>query len=226
MPQSRCESRFPGPVRRPAGSAAGGAGGFTMIELLIAIVVLLVGVVAVAQLIPAAIESNFRNRYDSTAMIIAQRQLEQMIAEDMVAPISPPVAVGADWFFTVLRADGTTFTCNIGLNDPADVANDPAQTTTGAGANLVTLPDGTLVVNWTQAGGAVPVGYRDVVTIAGATAAESYQYETRWNVKTYYQTFNAVQVPVGKRILISTRGGPPGVAAPPTTLMALVSMKR
>ena len=48
------------------------AAGFTMIELLIAIVILLIGVVAVAQLVPNAIRSDFRNRYDSTALILAQ----------------------------------------------------------------------------------------------------------------------------------------------------------
>ncbi len=51
------------------------AAGFTMIELLIAIVILLVGVVAVAQLVPNAIRSDFRNRYDSTALILAQQQM-------------------------------------------------------------------------------------------------------------------------------------------------------
>jgi Tfp pilus assembly protein PilV len=50
-----------------------------MIELMIAIVMLLIGVVAVAQLVPNAMQSNFRNRYDSTGLILAQRQLEQMM---------------------------------------------------------------------------------------------------------------------------------------------------
>lgn len=59
------------------------AGGFTMIELLIAIVILLVGIVSVAQLVPRAIDSNFRNRNDSTALIAAQRLLEQIAAQPL-----------------------------------------------------------------------------------------------------------------------------------------------
>ena len=53
--------------------------GFSLLEMLIATVVLLVGVVAVMQLVPAAMQSNLNNRYDSTAVVIAQRELDQMI---------------------------------------------------------------------------------------------------------------------------------------------------
>ena len=44
-----------------------------MVELLIAIMIMLVGIVAVAKLVPQAIDSNFKNRNDSTALIAAQR---------------------------------------------------------------------------------------------------------------------------------------------------------
>jgi prepilin-type N-terminal cleavage/methylation domain-containing protein len=51
--------------------------GFTLIELMIAIVVLVVGVVAVAQLVPAAIFLNSRNRADSSSLVYAQREMDQ-----------------------------------------------------------------------------------------------------------------------------------------------------
>jgi type II secretory pathway pseudopilin PulG len=54
-----------------------------MVELLIAILIMLVGIVSVAQLVPMAIDTNFRNRNDSTALIAAQRLLEQMAAQPL-----------------------------------------------------------------------------------------------------------------------------------------------
>lgn len=70
--------------------AAGGPGhrpqrGFTLVELAIATVVLLVGVVAVMQLVPNAMQSNLRNRYDSSAVVIAQRLLDQMMSQPLSA---------------------------------------------------------------------------------------------------------------------------------------------
>lgn len=60
---------------------AAAQGGFTLIELAIATLVLMFGVVAVMQLVPAAMQSNLRNRYDTTATVIAQRELDQMITQ-------------------------------------------------------------------------------------------------------------------------------------------------
>ncbi len=59
--------------------------GFTLIELAIATLVLLVGVVMVMQLVPAAMRSNLYNRYDSTAVVIAQRELNQMMSQPLTA---------------------------------------------------------------------------------------------------------------------------------------------
>lgn len=54
-------------------------------ELVIATAVLMLGVVAVMQLVPAAMQSNLNNRYDSTAVVIAQRVLDQMITQPLSA---------------------------------------------------------------------------------------------------------------------------------------------
>jgi prepilin-type N-terminal cleavage/methylation domain-containing protein len=61
------------------------ARGFTLVELAIAMLVLLVGISAVAQLIPLSIQSNMRNRYDSTAVVMAERLLNQMISQPLTA---------------------------------------------------------------------------------------------------------------------------------------------
>jgi len=60
-------------------------GGFTMIEMMIATVVMVVGLVGVAQLIPLSIRLNGANRNDSTALVFAQRELSEMIGQPITA---------------------------------------------------------------------------------------------------------------------------------------------
>src|ERR1700730_498877 len=57
--------------------------GFTLIEVLVATVLLLVGIVAVAQLVPASLNANNGNRSDSTALVFAQRDLAQMLSQPL-----------------------------------------------------------------------------------------------------------------------------------------------
>jgi type II secretory pathway pseudopilin PulG len=57
--------------------------GFTLIELMMATLVLMVGIVAVAQLVPLAVSLDAANRQDSTALVIAQRELNQMAAQPL-----------------------------------------------------------------------------------------------------------------------------------------------
>lgn len=191
-------------VRRRVGRSA--AAGFTLIELMMAILLLLVGIVAVAQLIPAAIQKNFQNRYDSTALILAERQLEQMTAQDMMAG-NP--AVNGNYFFNTTLPDGTAIVVNLGVNSPPGPSD--------VGANIVKDTNGNLFIDWNEGAGSVPVNYRNQYV-----STEGYLYETRWRVMTFFQTINGVARPVGKRILISTRGGPQGLGQPPTTLMTQI----
>lgn len=53
--------------------------GFTLVEMLLATMILLVGLVAIAQLVPASILLNYRNRMDSSTLVFAQQQLDQML---------------------------------------------------------------------------------------------------------------------------------------------------
>lgn len=55
--------------------------GFTLVELVIATAVFLVGVVAVMQLVPAALQSNLNNRVDTTSVVVVQRELDQMVKQ-------------------------------------------------------------------------------------------------------------------------------------------------
>jgi prepilin-type N-terminal cleavage/methylation domain-containing protein len=72
--------------------------GFTLTEVLIAIVILLVGIVAVAQLVPASIGSNSANRNDSSALVFAQREMDQFMGQPLNLPFSPPAFTDAEGF--------------------------------------------------------------------------------------------------------------------------------
>jgi prepilin-type N-terminal cleavage/methylation domain-containing protein len=54
------------------------ASGFTLIEMMLATVIVLVGLVAVAQLVPTSLLMNSNSRNDATALVLAQRELEAM----------------------------------------------------------------------------------------------------------------------------------------------------
>jgi hypothetical protein len=77
--------------------------------MLLASAVLMVGIVSVVQLIPASLKSNLENRLDTTATVVAQRELDQMLGRplsetsftdkdqnsvSMVGPGSPVVMQG------------------------------------------------------------------------------------------------------------------------------------
>jgi prepilin-type N-terminal cleavage/methylation domain-containing protein len=63
-----------------------GQNGFSILEMLLATVILLVGLVAVAQLVPASILLNSHNRTDSAALVFAQRELDQMLDQPLTSP--------------------------------------------------------------------------------------------------------------------------------------------
>src|ERR1700731_3821446 len=60
--------------------------GFTLMEVLVAAIVLLTGIVAVAQLVPVAVTANNNNRRDSSASVIAQRELAQFLQLPVTFP--------------------------------------------------------------------------------------------------------------------------------------------
>jgi prepilin-type N-terminal cleavage/methylation domain-containing protein len=59
--------------------------GFTLIEALLATVVVLVGLVAVAQLVPTSVMLNSNNRSDATALVFAQHVIEGMRSQPLTA---------------------------------------------------------------------------------------------------------------------------------------------
>src|SRR5215475_47103 len=91
---------------------AGRQQGFTLVEMLIATVVVMVGLVAVAQLVPTSVMMSSNNRNDGTAMVFAQQQMEALREQ--------PLA-------NITFADPTGVTCfpafsSCSLGDPTQTA--------------------------------------------------------------------------------------------------------
>jgi len=63
-----------------AAAHRGGERGFTLTEMLIATVIVVIGLVAVAQLVPTSMMLNANNRSDGSALVIAQKQMEALRA--------------------------------------------------------------------------------------------------------------------------------------------------
>jgi type II secretory pathway pseudopilin PulG len=55
--------------------------GFSVLEMLIASVIMMVGILSVVQLVPASLQLNAKNRFDTLATVIAQRELDQMLSQ-------------------------------------------------------------------------------------------------------------------------------------------------
>ena len=125
-----------------------GARGFSLVEMLIATLILLIGLVGIAQLIPASILINQKGRLDSTSLVFAQRVLDEMLAQKLTQatfieengalcslgnPATPGVPVGNSFIFngsnqplidfSSAPVPGYNFTYR-DLNDPFGVTYD------------------------------------------------------------------------------------------------------
>jgi type II secretory pathway pseudopilin PulG len=61
-----------------------GETGFSLLEMVLATAILLMGLVGVAQLLPASLLLNTTNRANSSALVMAQRELDEMMSQPIV----------------------------------------------------------------------------------------------------------------------------------------------
>lgn len=155
--------------------------GFTLIELLIATLVLIVGIVAVAELVPKAIQVNLDNRMDTTSTVVGQRLLDMMVNAGVNTPnlvVNPAV---------MNYPCGQTTTCQLGAN-----VNDVPQ-----GATLT----GTGVVDFTAA----PVANYNMQFV-DPNDPNGARFDVRWNVTTSIRNVGVLpNVVVSKRYIVGVR---------------------
>jgi prepilin-type N-terminal cleavage/methylation domain-containing protein len=162
--------------------------GFTLIEALLATIVMLIGLVAVAQLVPVSLSINSVNRASSTALVVEQRILEQMLDQPLTAAACSapacPDAGAASWSLGSSAAAGSVVGSAV-----TNVNNSPA----------IDFSAG-------QVAG-YSFNYIDPNDPYGAT------YDVRWAVVTYVQGSRVT----GKRFLLGARQvGGNGFALPLT----------
>lgn len=170
--------------------------GFTLIELLLATVIILVGLVAAAQLVPISVMLNSNNRSDATALVFAQHVLEAMRNH----PLS-------DLSYTDVQGElcGLGDVCNLG---------DPTQPSTLIG-NPVNAASGSPIIDFSVA---PVVGYSytylDPNDPLGAT------YDVRWAVVT---RTNVNGIVTSKRFILGVFRRGMKTPSLPVTLDTLVS---
>ena len=57
--------------------------GFSVLEMILASAILMVGIVSVVQLVPASLQSSVGNRMDTMATVVCQRELDQMLSQPL-----------------------------------------------------------------------------------------------------------------------------------------------
>jgi prepilin-type N-terminal cleavage/methylation domain-containing protein len=140
-------------------TSRGSQRGMSLIELMIATLVMLVGVLGCAVLIPLAIGTNSRNRQQSNATVIAQMTMEKISS----------ASAGGSATLTITDCAGTANTINI------------TGSTGGTGATL--LSSGTLDFSPAQGSSGAPAGYYMSYTSCGTSGRQS-TYDVRWNIQT------------------------------------------
>jgi Tfp pilus assembly protein PilV len=128
--------------------------GSSLIEMLIACLVLIVGVAGVVTLIPIAIGANSRNRQQSNSTVIAQMVMEKILS----------VPAGTAIVLTINDCVPNTYNINTAGS-------------TGAGSGATLLASGDVNFNV-----AAPAGYSMLYTACGPTGGQSV-YDVRWNIQ-------------------------------------------
>lgn len=166
--------------KRKSGSARARQRGFTLAEMLIATLVVIVGLVAVAQLVPTSVLVNSNNRNDGTALVFAQQEMEALREQPLSVPFSPVPTF----------SDPVGVTCPVGEN--CSLGN-PAQPNVVVGSPVVVNSAGAPMIDFSAA----PVtGYS--FTYTDPNDPFNAPYDVRWAVITLT---NGTSI-TGRRIIV------------------------
>ena len=180
------------PGRRRRNGRKARARGFSLVEMLIATVILLVGLVGIAQLVPASILINQKGRLDSTSLVFAQKELDQMLAQPLTSP-------------SFLEANGAlcATACRLG---------DPTQPSVAVGSPLIWVYNRPLIDYSASPVDDYSFSYTDPNDPFGVT------YDVRWAVVI---TMNNSTI-VSKRFFVGVRQLGGNGFVPAVTLDAMV----
>jgi Tfp pilus assembly protein PilV len=133
--------------------------GMSIIELMIASLVLIVGVLGSAVLIPIAIGTNSRNRQQSNSTVMAQMTMEKILSQ----------AASSSTSLTITDCVGTASVINV--------------TGSAGGTGSTVLASGSIDFTPAQGSAGAPAGYYMSYTSCG-TAGRQSTYDVRWNIQT------------------------------------------
>src|SRR4029077_17290826 len=147
--------------------------GFSLIELMIAMVVLLIGLGGLLVLLVSALYTNKTAGTDTSSTMIAEHVLEQITAQGLQA--TTPLQI-TDCAYP------TPVTTNFATN-PAVLGSGNSGATGGNGATLTANG----IIDWSQTFAGVPTdpvsGYKYALTYTGCgTGGKQTVYDVRWNV--------------------------------------------
>jgi prepilin-type N-terminal cleavage/methylation domain-containing protein len=138
--------------------------GFSLVEVLVAVALMVVALVALAQLFALSTRTNQGARYSTSTAILAEQKMEQLR--------------GLNWGFDMLGLPLTDLTTNVAA---FEATGECAAASTGAGVGLSPSPSGTLAANTD--------GYVDFIDIngcglgGGASAPSGTVYIRRWSIE-------------------------------------------
>jgi prepilin-type N-terminal cleavage/methylation domain-containing protein len=163
-------------MKRQIRQRAGVDQGFTLVEMLIATAVVLVGLVAVAQLVPVSVMMNSNNRNDGMAMVFAQQQMEALREQPLTSTtFTDPTG---ETCFPALSA------CNLG---------DPTQPNVLVGSSVVVNSANQAIVDFSAP---KVSGYN--FTYIDPNDPTGSEYDVRWAVITVTNG----QIVTGKRFIV------------------------
>jgi type IV pilus modification protein PilV len=170
--------------------------GTSLIEMMIALLVLTVGLLGTITVVTTSIRSDTRSKHDSTSATLAE-----MVADQISAV---PLAGGTS-SITVSDCAGNAWTVKT------------SGTSAGAGANLTSSNN----IDFTQAYSSVTAGYAMKYVVCGTSSGINMTYDVRWNIKTV-PSGNQESVVVGAQPLISQSGTNPAMWALPVNVRTVV----
>lgn len=140
--------------------------GATLIETMIAMVVLAIGLGALTPLFTGSIMSDTRNSKDSTATLLAQKVVEELTAQNTNSTVALTLTDCAGNTWSVPSTQGAPFASG------------------GQGANLATSTSSPYYggIDFTQALSSVPAGFSMQYVDCDPTNGQQTTYDVRWNI--------------------------------------------